>query len=161
MRFKEIQGYPNYLIYEDGRVWSKGGRRWKEGFLHPVVNKGGYSVINLSKEGKIKMFLIHRLVAINFIPNPENKPCVDHKDNIRTNNKLSNLRWVTVKENNMNSLKSKGVCYRTTEGKRKKRWEAYWRVEGKKKCKCFLTEEEALQHRKLMVKKYYSRPTST
>ena len=71
----EIQGYPNYLIYEDGKVCSKKSNR----VLKPYINHG-YLQITLSNNGKQKKMSIHRLVAIHYIPNPENKPCVDHID---------------------------------------------------------------------------------
>jgi len=147
----EIQGYPNYLIYEDGRIWSNYNKgRW----LKPQFN--AYFRISLFKDGKRKFFLIHRLVAIHFIPNPENKPCVDHIDGITTNNNVSNLRWVTQKENNQNSLKAKGVSF--DKKCTYKPWIARWCLDGKNKSKCFSTEKEALQHRKNMVDLHYNRP---
>ena len=129
--------------------------RWKKARIH-----NGYCLLSLFRNGKQNYFTIHRLLAIHFITNPENKPCVDHKDGITTNNKLSNLRWVTHQENDRNRVNAIGVRFRH-DNKRKKRWEAGWMLDGKKKTKSFLTEEEALQHRKLMVDKYYNRPIIT
>jgi len=160
MNFKEIEDYPNYLIYEDGRVWTKPRKRVKGGFLKPYIDKWGYWKITLHKNSKQKHFLISRLLAIHFIPNPENKPCVDHKDGITTNNNLSNLRWVTQRENCKNMHCVKGVTYDSIE-QRNKRWRAYWFEDGKYKSKRFLTEEEALNYRKLMVDKFYNRPIMT
>lgn len=95
----EIADYPNYLIYEDGRVFSKKRRK----FLKPSENKVfGYHYITLCKDGKRKQFRVHRLVAIHYIPNPDNKPEVDHIDRDRINNHVSNLRWVTGSENCQN-----------------------------------------------------------
>ena len=155
MKFKEIDGYPNYLIYEDGRVWTNTRDRFKSN----KIGNRGYLQIQLYKNCKPKTFYIHRLVALHFVENPENKPCIDHKDGIRTNNSSSNLRWVTYKENNCNMLKYKGVRYRNDN--RKKNWVATWSVDGKCYRKCFLTEVEAVEYRKLMVEKYYNRPIIT
>ena len=93
----EIQDYPNYLIYEDGRVWSK----YKNIFLKTDVNTTGYLRVCL-RNGKNKRMFIHRLIAIHYIPNPDNKPCVDHIDHNTQNNNISNLRWVTIRENSSN-----------------------------------------------------------
>lgn len=61
---------------------------------------GNYVQAILSKDGKIKCFTVHRLVATAFIPNPHNYPCVNHKDEVRTNNCVDNLEWCTYKYNN-------------------------------------------------------------
>lgn len=91
---KLIEGYPNYLIYESGRIKNiKTGR-----FLKPVKKKTGYRNIDLCN-GSVKTFQIHRLVAETFIENPENKPYVNHKDGRKSNNKKSNLEWATQSEN--------------------------------------------------------------
>jgi len=94
----EIVNYPNYLVYEDGRVFSKNIRR----FLKPHDNGHGYHQVFLCKDGKRKQFRVNRLVAQAYIPNPDNKPEVDHIDKDRTNNDISNLRWVTSSENCQN-----------------------------------------------------------
>ena len=96
----EIQGYPNYLIYPDGRVWSKK----RKIFLKPGKQTKGYLHVNLSNHGKMKLHRIHRLVAVHYIPNPEGKPQVDHKNRNRTDNRVENLRWATNGENNHNKL---------------------------------------------------------
>jgi hypothetical protein len=67
----DINGYENYLIYPSGKVWSKVSKR----YLSPVLNDGGYLYVDLSKDGIPKKHTIHRLLAIHFIENPENKPC--------------------------------------------------------------------------------------
>lgn len=70
------------------------------------VDNRGYYVVSLMN----KRYQVHRLVAEAFIPNPENKPCVDHINTIRTDNNVSNLRWVTHKENSRNELTYIKLC---------------------------------------------------
>tara|TARA_R110001599_G_C11964616_1_gene633216 strand:- start:202 stop:663 length:462 start_codon:yes stop_codon:yes gene_type:complete len=99
----EVQEYPNYLIYEDGRVFSKKTNI----FLKHSLGINGYFNVSLSKDGKRKTKNIHRLIALHYIPNPENKLCIDHIDRNRQNNDICNLRWVTHTENNNNKGKQK------------------------------------------------------
>ena len=92
----EIQDFNDYLVYDDGRVFSKLSNK----FLKPQKNKyTGYYQIFLCKNGIKKRFSIHRLVALHYIPNPENKSDVDHIDGDKTNNNVNNLRWTTNQEN--------------------------------------------------------------
>lgn len=104
--WKDIEGYEGlYQISNYGRVKSLNYKRTgQEKILKLSKDKKGYFVINLSIKGKTKVFKVHRLVAKAFIPNPENKPNVDHINTIRTKNEVWNLRWVTQKENNNNEL---------------------------------------------------------
>ena len=69
-----------------------------------ITNKG-YKAIDLSKNGKKSKFLIHRLVAMHFVPNPEGYPIVLHNDNVKTNTHYSNLRWGTYSENNAQAIR--------------------------------------------------------
>ena len=105
----EIQGYENYLIYEDGRVYSKNIKD----FMNPILMPYNYKRIKLSHNAKYKSFLIHRLVALHYIPNPDNKETVDHIDRNPLNNSISNLRWATKKEqaNNRDVISSTGEKY--------------------------------------------------
>lgn len=64
------------------------------------INRGGYERVGLCKGGKQRYILVHRLVAETFIENPNNKPCVNHKDENKLNNDVSNLEWCTTSENN-------------------------------------------------------------
>ena len=96
---KDILGYEGlYAIEEDGRVWSY--RRKK--YLIPAINTNGYYTFKLQVDKEKKSIDLHRLLGLTYIPNPENKLCIDHIDRNRLNNKLSNLRWVTKQENSEN-----------------------------------------------------------
>ena len=95
----DIVGYENYLIYPDGRVWSKIG---KGRFLKPGSYSNGYLKFHLCNKGKVKPYLIHRLVALHYIPNPGNKLYVDHINRNPSDNRIENLRWVTRSENMQN-----------------------------------------------------------
>lgn len=97
--WKNIEGYENYMVSNLGRVKSLNyNRTCQERILKPGKNKG-YLQVYLCKDGKIKRFYLHRLVAKVFIPNPENKPFINHRDETRSNNCVENLEWCTAKYN--------------------------------------------------------------
>ena len=96
VRARHITGFPGYAVTVDGRVLSFKGL--KPRVLRPADNKG-YLLACLSMQAKTYGRLVHRLVAQAFIPNPEGKPEVNHKDSNRKNNKVENLEWMTPKEN--------------------------------------------------------------
>ena len=72
----------------------------------PMDNGKGYLRYKLSKNDKSKRYMAHRLVAEAFIPNPENKRCINHKDGNKANNNISNLEWNTHSENSIHALKT-------------------------------------------------------
>lgn len=95
---KEIKGYEGlYAITSCGKVWSH--RRKK--FLKPVANGWGYLEVRLCVNGESKHRRINRLVAEAYIPNPDNKPFVNHIDENILNNNVNNLEWTTARENNI------------------------------------------------------------
>ena len=114
--WKIVDGYENYQISNNGRVksierevnyWRGGKRIKKEKILKPDVDKDGYLVVTLfDKNIKRKRFRIHRLVALAFIPNPENKETVNHEDGNKNNNCISNLTWQSNIENQQHAWKN-------------------------------------------------------
>lgn len=95
----DVKGYEkHYQIDQDGTVRSlkNGGVK----IITPTIDRHGYKKINLYKEGKRKTYTIHRLVAENFLENPNNLPCVNHKDENTLNNNKDNLEWCTIEYNN-------------------------------------------------------------
>lgn len=93
-----INSYPDYTITETGDVYSKSDKLLKGEITHD-----GYRRVTLYKNNKPKHCPVHRLVAETFIPNPENKPTVNHVDGNKTNNCVSNLEWCTRSENSQHA----------------------------------------------------------
>ena len=95
--WKNIEGYEGkYQVSNFGQVKSMIGQ---EKVLHPKKHRTGHLQIGLHKDKKRKTMYIHRLVAQAFIPNPDNLPCVNHKDENPNNNNVDNLEWCTQKYN--------------------------------------------------------------
>ncbi len=103
--WKKVEGCPNYMINTDGDVLNITNGK----LMTYHINNNGYKFVALRVNNKPKQLLVHRLVAIAFIPNPDNKPIVNHIDSDRLNPKKGNLEWVTYKENSdhmVNSFRS-------------------------------------------------------
>lgn len=97
-----LKDFPNYGITRDGRVYSYITNR----FLKTPCNKAGYSEVNLYLQRVPHLKTIHRLVAETFLPNPFNKREVNHKNGIKTDNRIENLEWVTPSENIRHALET-------------------------------------------------------
>lgn len=104
--WKPVVGYEGlYDVSNFGNIKSLDritphGHKWQGRILRQTITPQGYYKVNLWKNGVRKTHKVHRLVLTAFIPNTENKPCVNHIDEVRLNNKLDNLEWATYKENN-------------------------------------------------------------
>lgn len=97
----DFLGYPDYEVSNMGQVKSLSYRKTgKERILKPQKTKFGYLRNQLSNNSKGKWFLVHRLVALTFLENPLNLPCVNHKDEDKENNHIDNLEWCTHEYNN-------------------------------------------------------------
>jgi hypothetical protein len=130
--FRIIKGFENYSVSNLGRVRNNNTNR----ILKPGINSKGYYNVSLYIEGNMYTKNIHKLVAEAFIVNPYNKPCIDHIDNNRLNNNVSNLRYCTQQENCMNQKLStnntsnfKGVKFH----KQRNKWQAQIQINGKNK----------------------------
>lgn len=129
----KIKDYENYEVKPNGEVINT-----KKGIvLNPSKFKNGYLCVSLYKNRKKKTFHVHRLVAEAFIPNPDNLPCVNHKDENKANNSVENLEWCTNKYNNsygtrnerIGKVKSKTVLQLRMDGSLVRVWSSTAEVE--------------------------------
>lgn len=116
--WRDIKGYEGlYQVSNEGMVKSLRNNK----ILSLFANHKGYLQVYLTKNGEKKGFLVHRLVAKTFIPNPQNLPQVNHKDEDKTNNKVENLEWCT-NDYNINYSQSKKVYQYTLNNVLVKIW---------------------------------------
>lgn len=111
-KWKKIPGYKYYFVSNLGRVKSTNDKgNWGDGrILKVIVRESGYCVVNLwsyrDGDKKMKQHRVHKLVAESFVPNPENKPIVNHIDGNKENNSANNLEWCTHSENMIHSYEN-------------------------------------------------------
>lgn len=95
---KKIPGFSGLYATRDGRIYSKRIHK----YLNLSLNeRSGYLQVHLDK----KTYRVNRIIAITFLENPNNLPCVGHRDNNRTNNRVDNLYWCTHKENTQQCIR--------------------------------------------------------
>lgn len=137
----QVEGYEGlYEVSNLGRV--KSLKFGKERILKQTSDKDGYLRVQLSKQGKVKMKLIHRLVAMAFIPNPFNLPQVNHINEDKDLNVVSNLEWISnidnlnygtrnqrIAKSNTNGKCSKKVKQYTLEGELLKEWQSTMEIQ--------------------------------
>lgn len=111
--WKIVDGFEDYEISNYGVVrrirYNNAGNKKQYTipyYIKPKLDKDGYVKYTLCKKQKNKSIFAHKLVALNFIPNPENKPQVNHIDGNKENNYVGNLEWNTIQENNLHALRT-------------------------------------------------------
>ena len=149
-----VPGYETYRVFQDGRVWS--GKRAPGQFLKPRGNGAGYFQVTLFGDKIAKRMSVHRLVAMAYIENPGNKPMVDHINQVRNDNRISNLRWATHQEN----MENKGMYNNNKSGykcisydKSRDRWTFAKKINSKQYQKFFRTKIEALCYKYIFILK--------
>lgn len=105
MEFKEVPEHSNYCVYPDGRVINKATGR----LLKRDKTNRGYYRITVCKNNKTTRYSVHRLVALLFIPNPNNLETVNHKSGDKADNSVGNLEWCSQEQNQAHA-KATGLC---------------------------------------------------
>lgn len=105
--FLDIVGFEGlYSVSSRGNIYSYKNYKDCGRIMKQYIRKNGYCEIGLSKDKKRKTYLVHRIVAKAFIPNPDNLPEVNHKNGIKSDNNVDNLEWVTSSQNQIHAIKN-------------------------------------------------------
>jgi hypothetical protein len=147
IKFRAYTEFYKYEVGDDGSVWSldynhSGQRR----IMKQYYDRDGYRYVFLVINGKRFKRLVHRMVANVFIPNPENKPQVNHIDGVRDNNRVENLEWCTAKENSIHGWNNGRVASDVQKNKAREMFT------GSKNPKSKLNEAQILSIRRLRAK---------
>ena len=112
--WKDIDYFNGYRISNKGNVLGV----FRNKLLKPMLNSKGYLMVRISnnRDGKFKGLLVHRIIATHFIPNPQNKPQVNHKNGIKTDNRIENLEWTSSSENMLHAWEFNLVNYPLPKG---------------------------------------------
>lgn len=110
---KELTKYPGYYVDDSGKVYSRKYGDLRELKQYPKTY--GYLYVALSRNCKKDYVRVHRLVAETFIPNPDNLPEVNHKDEDKTNNRVDNLEWCTSRNNRMYGTRRERVARKVSD----------------------------------------------
>lgn len=148
--YRDIRGYEgmyqcsnlgNIKALRREYIAGNGSHRWtEEKILKQCVNRGGYLQVQLHNNGKLTTHRVHRIIAETFIPNPDNLPQVNHKDENRQNNAIDNLEWCDNKYN---------CNYGSYKEKHKQLMLKRWDKKGRK------TQEEKDEYTKQYMRQYY------
>lgn len=142
----ELPDYLGYLIYEDGKIWSKKRK------IYLKANQDGYNQVNLNG----KRYFVHRLVALAYVPNMYNKSQVHHKNGITNDNRAENLLWVSMQENNHSIRKVNEPFGCIQYDKRNNSWKHILKVNYKQYNRSLPTQQEAKLYQ-LMLKYAFHR----
>ena len=132
---KKVKGFPNYYVSKEGRVYSDKYGDIRE--LKPIPDKKGYLTVHLYKDNKMYTRYIHQLVALAYLPNPNNYKLVNHKDECVSNNYYTNLEWCNQSYNlnygtarkRMALSKSKTVYQYTLNREFVREWSSSYEIE--------------------------------
>ena len=155
MNFIRVNGFPKYVIHPCGTILRIYKSHTKE--LKPWSDTH-YLTLTLCRTGFRQNATLHRLIATHFIPNPNNLPCIDHINRIKTDNRIENLRWASYSTNNRNknlAIITKGcIYYKKNKKTGYNTWCWEYNMSGITKRKYNVIKEDLVKYRIDILKKY-------